>query len=227
MTGDFTESDLAHAKALRDIQGRLADAGRYNDLDAAKNIIEEAAKANVRPVDILVGIIAPMLYQIGEDWRAGIVSVADENRFTAFCERVSDLVASKVLAGTGAGATEADQVEILLMNAPGNDHTLGIRILALWLADVGVRAQIVGVPFSLEELVALVTRTQCRLFLLSIALADQCLDVITFAERVAELPELIRPRVVVGGYAVKLGLVPAIPGVTFLTDIGSIPDMLS
>jgi len=41
-------------------------------------------------------------------------------------------------------------------------------------------------------------------------------------ERIAELPKSTRPKVIVGGYAVKLGLVPAIPGADLMADISSL-----
>ena len=82
----FTEADFQLAESLRDIQHQLREAGRRSDLHAAERIIENAAAANVRAVDVLIGIIAPALYQVGEDWRRGIIGVAEEHRFTAFCE---------------------------------------------------------------------------------------------------------------------------------------------
>jgi len=65
-------------------------------------------------------------------------------------------------------------------------------------------------------------RTQPKLILVSIALAEQCMGVTAIAERVAELPSSIRPRVIVGGNAVKLGLVSVIPGADLMGDISSL-----
>jgi methanogenic corrinoid protein MtbC1 len=216
---EFTESDLKLAESLRDIQHQLHDAARRNDLGAAEHIIENAARANIRGVDVLIGIIAPMLYQVGEDWKRGILSVAQEHRFTAYCDEMCERVASKAKSLTPAYVTGAKEPEVLLMNAPGNRHTLAIRILSLWLWDRGLRARMIDVPPALEELTTLVTRTQPRLILVSMALAEQCMGVTTIAERIAEVPASIRPKVIVGGYAVKLGLVSAIPGADLIADI--------
>jgi hypothetical protein len=78
--------DLTHALVLKGIQRKLWNAGHRHDLEAAANIIaNDAAKAGVRPVDVLIGIIAPLLYRIGEDWTRGTLSIEGEHRFTAFC----------------------------------------------------------------------------------------------------------------------------------------------
>jgi methanogenic corrinoid protein MtbC1 len=219
---DFTESDFTRAKLLKGVQRKLFDAGRRNDLKAAEKIVEDAVRANIRPVDILIGIIAPLLYQIGEDWKKGILSVEEEHRFTAFCEKTFDLIAPKITGDMSANLTRSNETDVLLMNAPGNEHTLAIRILALWLVSKGMQAQIADAHLDLDQLVTLVRSARPKMLLISMALAAQRRDVIAIAERMAELPKSIRPKVIVGGYAVKLGLVPPIPGADLMADISSL-----
>jgi methanogenic corrinoid protein MtbC1 len=218
----FSEENFQLAEFLRDIQHRLYEAGRRNDLTAAEQIIEDAAGANIRSVDILIGIVAPMLYQVGEDWKRGVLSVAGEHRFTSFCNEVFNLVASKTRAVMPASATAAREPGVLLMNAPGNKHTLAIRIITLWLWDRGVPARMLDMPPTLKELTTQVIRTQPKFVLVSMALAEQCMDVTTIAESIAALPSSNRPRVIVGGFAVKFGLVSAIPGADLMGDISAL-----
>ena len=218
----LTGSDIEHARTLRDIQDRLSDAGRSNDFAAVARIIDDASKANVRGVDILIGVIAPMLYQIGEDWRRGVVSYPQELRFTAFCEKVCEMVDAQVLSTTPDDAARAERVEALLINAPGNCHVLGIRILALWLAHQGIMAKAVTDPLTIDAAVTLVTRTRPRTLMISMALAEEVTAVATIAERVAALPDDVRPRVIVGGNAVKQGLVQEIPGAELVADISTL-----
>ena len=221
---DFAESDFARSDLLKGVQRKLFDAGRRNDLKAAEKIVEDAVKANIRPVDILIGIIAPMLYQIGEDWKKGILSVEAEHQFTAFCERTFDLIAPKVTGDMPANLTRSNGTDVLLMNAPGNEHTLAIRILALWLVSKGMRVQIADAHRKLDQLVTLVSSTRPKMLLISMALAEQRRDVNAITQRIAELPKSIRPKVIVGGYAVKLGLVPPISGAELVADISAVSD---
>jgi methanogenic corrinoid protein MtbC1 len=219
---DLSAADITHARALRDIQRRLYEAGRSNDLKAAELIIEDAEKAKIRSVDILLGIIAPILYQVGEDWARSIVTVTEAHRFTTFCEKIFELIAAKVGFVIPTDTTNAAEAEVLLVNAPGNSHTLAIRILALWMTSSGTRVGIVDVSTSLQALVSLVSRVKPRLLLVSMALAEQRTAVTIIAERIAGLPTLIRPKVIVGGHAVKLDLVSAIPGADLMADIRSL-----
>jgi hypothetical protein len=76
--------EYAHAVVLRDLFQALFSAGRRSDFDAAGPLIDQAIVANCRPVDILVGMIAPMLHEIGAAWERGTLTVEDEHEFTAF-----------------------------------------------------------------------------------------------------------------------------------------------
>ena len=218
----FSKSDFSHARALQNFQRQLFEAGQRNDLKAAEGVIKSAATWNIRAVDILLGIISPLLYQIGEDWKLGVIGVADEHRFTTFCEAVFERVATTVKVSAATDAEQDGRVEFLLMNAPGNNHVLAVRILALWLQNKGKRARIADSAIGLNELVALIGKTTPRYLLVSMALAEQNRGVKAIAERISGLPELTRPRVVVGGYAVKRGLVSAIPGADLMADISAL-----
>lgn len=216
-------TDLRHANFLNDIQRRLAAAGTRNDLAEAERIIDIAIRAKVMAIDILIGIVAPLLREIGDDWKRNHVCVAQEHRFTAFCEQVFSFLATRVGDATSAGrANSPARAEVLLMNAPGNRHLLALRILSLWLKKKGMPARVVERPQSAEELAALIKRIKPKQLLISMALSEQAEGVAAIAEKIAALPGSARPEVIVGGNAVKLGLVAAIPGATLLADISAL-----
>jgi hypothetical protein len=112
-----------------------------------------------------------------------------------------------------------------LIGAPGNRHTLGIRILGFWLATRGIQATISNEIVDISEIVALVSAIQPRVLLISIALPEQAAGVIAIVERVLALPGPAHPRIIVGGYAVKQGLIPPIPGADLMADVTSLSGM--
>ena len=116
--------------------------------------------------------------------------------------------------------------DILLTNAPGNRHTLAVKILDLWLASKGRRARIVDAQFDLGPLIDEIRTTRSSILLISMSLMKQYGVVNEIVERVAELPQPLRPRVVIGGYAVKLGLVPPITGTDLMADISALANIL-
>lgn len=213
----FDDDALVHTLTLQRIQSRLMDAGARSDAQSAAGAIEDANKAGVRAIDALIGIVAPMLYEIGIQWERAVVSVEDEHRFTAFCEELFDLVSQRITPPTLTGSES-----VVLMNAPGNHHLLALRILTLWLSERGVSASVVAPDASLDDIVALVRRVRPRLVLVSIALPDQRDAVIDVVTAITALPQSTRPTVVVGGYAVKMGLVEPIAGAEFMADISQL-----
>jgi methanogenic corrinoid protein MtbC1 len=214
--------EYAHAVVLRDLFQSLFAAGRRNDFDAAKPLVDNAIAAHCRPVDILVGMIAPMLYEIGSAWERGTLTVEGEHEFTAFAERVIDLVEARMRLAWSQPARPGGDGCYFLMNAPGNTHVVGIRILGLWLQTQGWRARHVDEFTVFDVLTEPALAGEPKTLLVSIALPEQCDAVAALVERVQSLPAPSRPNIVLGGYAVKTGRVPPIPGVTLASDISAL-----
>ena len=213
---------LGHALLLRDIFRELFEAGRDNDLEGGQRIVEKAIAAACRPVDILIGMIAPMLYRVGEDWKHGLLSVEGEHRFTAFCEEVVELVAARMNGRDGGAAGAPRSTSVLLMNAPGNTHTLAGRILTLWLQSRGIAAQLASAEGGTDAVLAEVEAVKPEQILISMALVEQRDGVAAIVERIRALPGASQLRIVVGGYAVKAGLVTAMPGAEIVSDISTL-----
>ncbi|WP_158511673.1 cobalamin B12-binding domain-containing protein [Bradyrhizobium sp. CCGE-LA001] len=218
----LSDGEFAHAVVLRDIFQALFAAGRKSDFDAAGPLVDRAIVANCRPVDILVGMIAPMLYEIGRAWERGTLTVAGEHEFTAFAERVVDLVEARMNRASSQRARFAGEGRYFLMNAPGNTHVVGIRILALWLQNQGWQTRHVDELTVLDALSEPSLAGEPKTLLVSIALLEQCEAVRALVERVQALPAPNRPKIVLGGYAVKTRLVPRIPGVVLARDISAL-----
>ncbi len=214
--------EYAHAVVLRELFQSLFAAGRHNDFDAAGPLVDDAIAAHCRPVDILVGMIAPMLYEIGNAWEHGTLTVEGEHEFTAFSERVIDLVEARMKQAWSQPARFAGEGRYFLMNAPGNSHVLGVRILGLWLQNQGWRTRHVDERTVLDVLSEPSLAGEPKTLLVSIALPEQCDAVAALVERVQALPAPHRPNIVLGGYAVKTGRVLPIPGVTLAPDISAL-----
>lgn len=215
---DLSKSDLEHAHKLRDIQRQLMEAGRVEDFGAAERIVDLAIADQVRPVDILFGLVAPSLYLIGEEWRRDSITVGQEHRFTSFCEKVYELVSEKVMSET-ARQLRNRRIEALLINADGNNHTLAIRIIALWLKSRGVEALALYPSPTPSALINLLKQMQPGLLLISIALAEQCSSVIRLTELLESTSIENKPKIIIGGYAVKSGMLAPIAGTTLISDI--------
>jgi methanogenic corrinoid protein MtbC1 len=211
------DAEIGNSHRLREIQGSLYEAGKTGDMDAASNIVQRAVTAGLRPVDILIGLITPLLYLIGVEWESSRITVADEHRFTSFCERVFELVVLEVEA-TRAPTSTIRHPLVFLMNARGNNHSLGIRILSLWLRSRGIETRDFHPPPSPETLLQLAIQTRPQAILISVALDRQKVYVCRIARMIESLPSP-QPTLIVGGSAIKHYLIPPIPGALFFETI--------
>jgi len=213
----FASDVVRHSEFLRLVYHSLYEAGRRNDLRSGQQLAEEAIAANFKPVDILLGILTPLLYKIGEQWRSGSITVADEHGFTAFSERVIELIEGSMRRGRTRRRAGAPRY--LLMNAPGNTHTLAIRVLALWLESRSNCTPTVVDNLDPQELAQRIIKGAPKALLISMALPEQLNGVAAISALVEELPAGARPKVIVGGYAIKSGLIRFVPGADLVTEI--------
>jgi methanogenic corrinoid protein MtbC1 len=205
---------VRNSAAARHIFEVLFRAGQNNDLESAEQIVEHALATNFKPADILMGMISPMLYEIGEGWEKGKVTVEDEHRFTAFCEEVLDLISTQWLPDKNE---EVGREQIVLVNAPGNLHNLGIRFLHLWLESRGYPARII--EGDIGDVVEGIVRSGPKTVLTSISLPEQIAGVAVLFEQLRMALPVATPRLVVGGHAIKVGAIRHIAGAELCPDI--------
>ena len=218
----FAGHVVERAQFLRGIFDDLLHAGRHSDFSAGMRTIEKAIATNYRPVDIVIGMIAPMLYEIGEEWKRGAVSVRAEHRFTAFCDKIIGLVENTVATSSAAPFATRDATLLFLMNAPGNRHLLGLRILARWVHDYGAKSRIFQGNEDISSLMQSISTDKPKYLLISMAVAEQCSRVAEIAKMAQMLSPSVRPRIIVGGYPIKAGLISTIPGAELLSDINAL-----
>jgi methanogenic corrinoid protein MtbC1 len=215
----FAKDVVERANVLRELFYALFDAGRHEDFNAATRIVKNAIAANCKPVDILLGMISPMLYEIGEEWKRGALSVEAEHRFTAFSKKVVHLIQAR---NSTATPIPARATLLYLMNAPGNRHDLALRILSIWLRGRGARVRIFEDDVHQERLMRNIAAERPKYLLISMAVTEQCDRVAEIAETVHALPQDIRPKTIVGGYPVKAGLISSIPETKLLSNISAL-----
>lgn len=222
----FSMEQMDQAHRLRTLQEQLRNAGQEYDLPLARRLIMDAVGIGVRPVDILLGLITPLLYELGQEWEAGRVTVAEEHRFTKFCEQVLELI-STWMHERPSNAFRSDKPTVLLLNAKGNLHSLGLQMVHLSLYSHGIRSEIVRGSLLPRQVLEKIEIIQPKVLGISVAVAEDVSWLRDAAEAVMTLAENRRPVLVVGGFAVHEGTVQAIKGIRLFTEFGSITSLVN
>lgn len=114
------------------------------DGQGAWTIVEDALRASVEAGEILTDIILPIMHSLGEEWHRGEISVAQEHTATAVARRlVARLGPVESRRGRRRGA-------VVLGSVAGDQHDLGVAVLANLLRAEGYEARDLGgnVPLS-------------------------------------------------------------------------------
>lgn len=143
-------------------------------------------------------VITPAMYEIGELWEKGVVTVADEHAATVLTHRV--LVGLRPPAQISldeAGAPARPRVVLAAME--GERHALGLRMVADVLEEAGYCAICLGADVPTEALFQALTAFSPSVLALSATMPELAPTLESVAARARrEHPEL---EVIVGGQA--------------------------
>jgi methanogenic corrinoid protein MtbC1 len=167
----------------------------------AAELVAEGAALGIGPVDLLLGIVQPVLRRIGDRWARSEATIAEEHQVSARCSAIVDLL---VHADPSlAQLRQAPHPEALLVAAEGNFHTLGLRVIEAYLVTHRISTFTVYPGLPAGEVVELAQRLSPRLLAISAALSEHVLSAVDVARRLATWPSGARPEVVVGGFALR------------------------
>ncbi len=170
-------------------------------LDVDQTIHEAEVDLGIRSFDLFVGMIQPLLYEVGKLWAEGKVTVAIEHQFTAFAEGILEQMSKRMATKTGLEAPT--HAGVLLVCAGGNYHTVGVRALNLALRDAGIASRALFPGLPPRDIVDAVRRFRPRALGVSVSLPTQVPEVQLVLELLRQEP-IIRPElIVVGGVASK------------------------
>jgi hypothetical protein len=165
---------------------------------AAEQSLREARALGLASLDVVLGMLQPVLYEVGDLWARGDVDVAHEHAATRLVRELVEL-AYETLGLAGRPGAD-DEARVSLCVAPGNAHTLGVTFLEMALVSRGVPTRTSLAPLDVDEIVARVTADRPGWLGISVALPSQGEMALAVAERVAGLDLPARPRVVMGGH---------------------------
>jgi methanogenic corrinoid protein MtbC1 len=202
---DRDEPVLQQTAAPRALFERILDSARSGDAIACATMVEEARALGLSSEAVTVGLLQPALYQVGLDWQGCMLSVAAEHRFTDWCERAFEMLATEL-------RTHEPPLDMLIFQTPGNRHTVGARFAAHALGARGRAVEAHIGELALDEMLGLVRAKRPHIVGLSCALPASIDVAVALALSLRErLGPVLQPRFVLSGMAFRLGGTPC-PG---------------
>lgn len=136
---------------------RFGDALRVGDGRAAERIVDDALAAGLEPAVIQSLVIAPAMVRIGELWEQNVIGVAEEHLATSICQRALVPLFETMLA---AGEPRRRRERILLAAVEGQQHVVGLQMIADVLEAAGYDVLNLGASVPLGSLLQFIASQQ-------------------------------------------------------------------
>ena len=148
-------------------------------------------------IDVELHVVQPSLYHIGEEWQANRVSVAKEHMATAIAVSVMTMGLLRSLP------SEAIDRRVLLACVAGNNHSVGLRMVADAFQLSGWDVQYLGADVPTASIIRQAAEWKAHLVGLSVAFAQQLPVAKEIVAQLAERFGSSRPAVIIGGLAIN------------------------
>ena len=129
---------------------------------AARQIVEQYDERGVGAIELVQRLIGPAMRSIGEAWQIGSVTIAQEHRATAICERM--------LARISHHPRGRPRGTAVVTTAPGDDHEIVSSMAALALRADHWRVHHLGTAVPEPDLLALCRDVDADIVVVSAAM---------------------------------------------------------
>lgn len=164
------------------------------DRRAACGVVLSAADRGFPIRDLYLGVLTPVLEEIGRMWHLGEASIAEEHFSTDTTQGLMAILASRAPAAAPNGRT------VVVTAAPGNTHDMAARVAADFFEMDGWRAICLGADIPAREIAGACVAFAPDLVAISAMMPAQLR---TAADAIAAIgrAQTPRPKILVGGRA--------------------------
>lgn len=174
------------------------------DEDAAQEVLRRAASV-LRPHEIFRTVILPAVAQVGGDWEAGLVNVAQEHFTSGMTRRFALRLIDLYQARSGIPP-------VVCSCAPGELHELGLLAVGLEIRRRGYPVVNLGQATPVDAVLSAIDRLNARIGLVAITMPEHLEPWIAARDTVAEVRGRTGTTIVWGGPAAASAAYHGLPG---------------
>ena len=173
---------------------RALDATENSDPNSLEEVLTSAI-ALLPANEVVHTVLGPLVYEVGERWHGGSISIAQEHMVSEIVRRLLIAVARGYLRSDSAPA-------MVLATLSGERHELGILMCGWMAAARRYRTHYLGIDCPPAEIARFALEVEARVVLISMVMPEQ---IVPAMQQLSELAELLNGRcdVWVGGTAAR------------------------
>jgi methanogenic corrinoid protein MtbC1 len=198
----FSSDDIKSLAGIISFFGSLREIALSGSDGNVSTLLDESRRLAIPPLDLMMGILQPLLAEIGDLWASNKISVSMEHRFSSL---VGNLLADS--RNGNSGYAQPQPPELVLINAEDNSHTLGLQMAEVYFSTQGIPSRVYVPGLPTNEILDLLCIHHPKAVGFSLGLPAHMKQVQEVVRGFKELPIQL-PKVLVGGPAVRLGLDP-------------------
>ncbi len=179
---------------LIEARDRYGEALVLGESVLAHAVIEQAVSRGLSRAEIYLEVLAPSQIRIGEMWHEGRINVAQEHLATTITMEVMDYLRQRMTPQAGPG------VRAVVTPVEGDQHTIGARMIADFLAMDGWEIDFLGNGTPAEDLAEFVRQRNADLVALSSTLPEFLPNARNASDAIRELNSPA-PKILLGGKA--------------------------
>ena len=174
---------------------KLVDRLLNNDYSGCENIIDEALRIQLQPVEIYSYIISDSMLKIGTLWHEGKISIAHEHLATQMTASIVDMVADKFPKLSSNG------LKAVIATTSGETHWMGAKVFSKLLDLQGWKVHYLGYDTPQTDLTSYSNAQKADIVVISIVCDSYISGTI---EAINKLQKLTAPPVIlIGGPATE------------------------
>lgn len=166
------------------------------DFDSALKFTDKLIKSADDIEKFYLKIVQPALYDVGNLWEIGKISVAEEHLATAIVGRIMANIYTKF-------PKTKKKAKAVVASSPNEFHELGGRIVADFLEIDGWDVYYLGANVPEQELIKLIKKTKPKILALSVTMPFN-IEKATIAINSVKKLKGVKPKIIVGGIAFNL-----------------------
>lgn len=139
---------------------RLLAMLRAGDELGARQVVDRLREGAIEPLVLCEQLLAPALHRIGQEWESGHVSVAEEHRASAICERL--------LARLAVHPRGRPRGVCVVATPPGEEHSIPASMAAVALRADRWQVHHLGTQVPTKDLLDLTRTLEAELVVLSL-----------------------------------------------------------
>ena len=171
----------------------LLEGNKEECIDIVNSLLDEGIEIK----DLYIGLIQPSMYEVGELWETGEISVADEHLATSITDRILTMIYPRLFSSERKGKSA-------IISCVANEyHQLGGRMVADFFELNGWDGYFVGANTLVKDLLELIGEKQPEVIGLSLAMYFNLSELLETIEKIRE--EYPNLKIFVGGQAFRTG----------------------